>query len=65
MATTNRGVSALDRMRSHLERIDMQCSACGYEDEDGEWRSTTNGSRIDYSHVCPRCGEIRRRTYRL
>jgi predicted RNA-binding Zn-ribbon protein involved in translation (DUF1610 family) len=65
MATTERGVTALDRLRSRYERDDMECSACGYVDEDGRWRSTTDGSQVHYSHVCPRCGQVRRRTYRL
>jgi len=65
MATNERGVSALDRLRSRYERVDMTCPACGYEDDDGRWRSTTDGSQVHYSHVCPRCGEVRHRTYRL
>jgi uncharacterized Zn finger protein len=65
MASTERGVSALDRLRSHYDREDMRCPECGYEDEAGKWLSETNGRRIDYRHVCPGCGSVRRRTYTL
>jgi predicted RNA-binding Zn-ribbon protein involved in translation (DUF1610 family) len=65
MASKDRGVSALDRLRSRYDREDMQCPECGYEDDGGKWLSATNGQRVDYRHVCPGCGAVRRRTFTL
>ncbi|MDL0124571.1 hypothetical protein PNQ92_03980 [Halobacterium salinarum] len=65
MAATQRGTTALDRMRSRLERVDMTCSGCGYEDEAGCWESVTDGSHIRYRRVCPCCGRSHDVTYRL
>ncbi|EJN60775.1 HVO_0649 family zinc finger protein [Halogranum rubrum] len=59
------GTTALDRLRTHYDSVDMVCPKCGYEDTDGKWRSEMNGSRVDYQHLCPSCGAIRRRTIRL
>ena len=58
-------MTALDRLRAHYDDVDLRCPECGYVDEDGGWRATTSGDRIDYRHLCPSCGAVRRRTYRL
>lgn len=65
MATNDRGTTPFDRLRSRYENVDMRCPECGYEDEDGEWLSTTDGSQVLYRHVCPQCGSVRKRTYTL
>lgn len=65
MAPKHRGTTPVDRVRSRFETTEPTCSACGFEDSDGEWTAKTDGSQILYRHVCPRCGEIRTRTYRL
>lgn len=59
------GTTALDRLRTHYDSVDMVCPKCGYEDTDGKWRSEMSGKRVDYQHLCPSCGAIRRRTIRL
>ncbi|QCJ47460.1 HVO_0649 family zinc finger protein [Haloprofundus halophilus] len=59
------GTTALDRLRSHYNRVDLRCPQCGYRDEDGQWTARTTGSQVLYRHVCPSCGEIRTRTLRL
>jgi predicted RNA-binding Zn-ribbon protein involved in translation (DUF1610 family) len=59
------GTTALDRLRTHYDNVDMVCPECGYEDSDGSWQSEMSGKRIDYRHLCPSCGAIRRRTIRL
>jgi hypothetical protein len=58
------GSSPFDRIRSHYDE-DLRCRECGYEDTDGEWRATTTGSRVDYTHVCPSCGAVEQRTLKL
>ncbi|MFB6131556.1 MAG: HVO_0649 family zinc finger protein [Salinigranum sp.] len=59
------GTTALDRLCAHYDDVDLRCPKCGYEDERGRWQAWTTGRRIDYRHVCPSCGAIRRRTLRL
>ncbi|MFB6135376.1 MAG: HVO_0649 family zinc finger protein [Halobacteriaceae archaeon] len=58
------GTTPLDRLRAHLDE-DLQCPACGYEDEVNGWTARTSGSRIRYAHVCSRCGYVHERTIRL
>ncbi|UPV98793.1 hypothetical protein M0R88_09635 [Halorussus gelatinilyticus] len=59
------GSTPFDRMASHMDREDLDCPECGHEDEDGRWRVQTSGGRVRYTHVCPSCGAIRKRTYDL
>ncbi|MFC7081452.1 HVO_0649 family zinc finger protein [Halorussus caseinilyticus] len=59
------GSTPFDRMASHMEHEDLVCSECGYDDEDGSWRARTTGGQVLYTHVCPSCGAIRKRTYHL
>lgn len=61
----NVGATPFERMASHMKREDLVCSECGHEDEGGSWRARTSGGQVRYSHVCPSCGAIRRRTYDL
>lgn len=64
MSEPTKGSTPLDRLADRFDE-DMTCPECGYEDEDGEWLSKTDGSRILYQHICPSCGEVRQRTYSL
>jgi len=64
MSIDDGGPTPIDRLRSHLDD-DLTCRKCGYEDDDGEWQSTTAGDRVQYRHVCPACGAIRVRELRL
>lgn len=59
------GSTPFERVASHMEHEDLVCPECGHEDEGGRWRVRTNGVRVRYSHVCPSCGAIRKRTYDL
>lgn len=58
------GSTPFDRVRARYDE-NLRCGECGYEDTDGEWRATTTGSRVDYTHLCPSCGAVDRRTLRL
>jgi predicted RNA-binding Zn-ribbon protein involved in translation (DUF1610 family) len=58
------GTTALDRLKSQYDG-DIRCGECGFVHEDGEWRAETTGRRIDYRHLCPSCGAVETRTYRL
>lgn len=59
------GTTPLDRLTVRFEKADLQCPECRYEDEGGRWKAKTDGRRVLYRHVCPRCGAIRTRTYRM
>lgn len=59
------GSTPFERMASHMEHEDLVCPECGHEDEDGSWQARTSGEEVHYSHVCPSCGAIRKRTYDL
>jgi predicted RNA-binding Zn-ribbon protein involved in translation (DUF1610 family) len=61
----NGGLTPFERLRSRFEEQDLVCPKCGYDDADGKWLAETSGNRIQYRHLCPSCGHIRRRTYRL
>lgn len=65
MPTRDEGASPFERLTSHFEEVDMTCPECGYEDEDGEWLSKTDGSRVLYQHICPNCAKVRQRTFEL
>jgi predicted RNA-binding Zn-ribbon protein involved in translation (DUF1610 family) len=65
MSRSNGASSLIDRLNSRYEGTDLTCPACGYEDDDGSWRASTNGRRIDYRHLCPSCGNLRVRTVTL
>jgi predicted RNA-binding Zn-ribbon protein involved in translation (DUF1610 family) len=65
MVHREEGATPLERLQSRYNHEDMRCPECGYEDDDGEWKAMTDGSTILYRHVCPSCGEIRKRTYRV
>ncbi|WP_435349691.1 HVO_0649 family zinc finger protein [Haloarchaeobius sp. HRN-SO-5] len=56
------GTTPFERLGTHYEDVDVTCPDCGYVDEDASWKATTNGRRIDYTHLCPSCGSIRTRT---
>lgn len=57
------GSNPLERLQSHLMHEDMRCPECGYVDDGGAWKAMTDGGTILYRHICPSCGEIRKRTY--
>lgn len=65
MPTRDDGATPFERLRSHFEDDEMTCRECGYEDEDGEWLSKTDGSRVLYQHICPNCGKVRQESYSL
>lgn len=65
MSRSQGGSSVIDRLTSQYEGKDLTCPECGYHDEEGEWRASTNGRRIDYQHLCPSCGNNRIRTVTL
>ncbi|MDQ2052801.1 HVO_0649 family zinc finger protein [Natronolimnohabitans sp. A-GB9] len=55
----------LESQRRRYETTDKKCPACGYVDEDGNWKSRTDGGRIVYRHVCPSCKASREHTFSL
>ena len=59
------GITALDRLKSHYDSVDLTCPKCGYEDTGGKWRVQTTGNTVLYQHLCPSCGANRQRTIRL
>jgi hypothetical protein len=59
------GTSPLERFGSRFDDVDLVCPDCGYDDSDGRWLSETSGDRVQYRHVCPSCGSIRKRTLDL
>ncbi|NEU58555.1 HVO_0649 family zinc finger protein [Halorussus sp. MSC15.2] len=61
----NGGRSPFERLRSRFEETDLVCPKCRYEDADGRWVAETTGDRVQYRHLCPSCGYVRRRTFRL
>lgn len=64
MALRDNGSTPFERLKNRFDR-DMVCSECGYDDEEGEWLSETDGSRIVYQHICPSCGKVRQSCYTL
>ncbi|WP_435183442.1 HVO_0649 family zinc finger protein [Halobellus sp. EA9] len=63
MATTPR--SPFERLQSRYSEVDLVCPKCGYDDDGGSWQAVTSGKTVEYRHVCPGCGAIRRRTVTL
>lgn len=61
--TNNR--SAFERLKAHYDHEELVCPECGYEDEDGQWVSETDGSVVKYNHECPSCGAVRAHTIDL
>lgn len=51
--------SPLERLRAYYEHEELVCPDCGYEDEDGNWTSETDGGVVQYRHECPQCGAVR------
>lgn len=52
----------MELLKLHFEETDLECPACGYEDEAGEWSAEAEGRVIHYRHECPRCGAEQDRT---
>ncbi|NHN60757.1 MULTISPECIES: HVO_0649 family zinc finger protein [Halorussus] len=63
--STTGGLSPFERLRSRYEDEDLVCPKCGYDDADGRWLAATAGDRVQYRHLCPSCGYVRRRTFRF
>lgn len=65
MATEGtRGTTALDRYRDSLRGAE-RCGECGTTEAAGEWTTRYRQGRLVYRRVCPRCGGIERREFRL
>ena len=65
MSSTNgHGSTPFGRLRSHYEHSRSACPACGYED-DGDWRVTATGRRVEFRHRCQSCDAVDRRELRL
>ncbi|NHN42282.1 hypothetical protein G9C85_11685 [Halorubellus sp. JP-L1] len=65
MSRSKGGSSVIDRLNSRYADEEAICPECGYVDDEGNWRASTNGRRIDYRHLCPSCGKVRIRTVTL
>ena len=63
--TNDDGRTALERLRSHYDDVELVCPECGYEDEEGGWESETDGSVVEYYHECPSCAAVREHTLDL
>lgn len=59
-----RGITALERYREQLRGTE-RCGACGTAESAGEWTTRYRDGRLVYRRVCPRCGEIERREFRI
>ena len=59
------GTTPLERLQDRLNREARVCPACRYEDTESGWQAVTSGSRVQYRHICPSCGEISKRELRL
>ena len=57
--------SPFERLREKFDESELECRHCGSRDEEGGWRVTTTGSRVQYQHVCPSCGAIDTKEMRL
>ncbi|SIR72233.1 HVO_0649 family zinc finger protein [Natronorubrum thiooxidans] len=57
--------SPFERLRDRFNETDLECSACGYIDDDGSWRVSAAGSRVQYQFICPTCDAIETREMRL
>jgi len=62
---TTGGKTALERLLGRYETTETKCPECGYVDEEGNWTSRTDGSRVVYRHVCPSRDATREHTFRL
>lgn len=56
--------SPFEQLKSHYDRKELECPACGYFDEHGEWEARTSGHRVNYWHECPSCGAVQSHTIR-
>ena len=65
MARSASGTTPLERLSSRYDAEDLTCPKCGYLDDDVSWKTETDGRRIDFRHLCPSCGYVRRRTFTL
>ena len=59
------GSTPFETMTSHMDHDDLTCTECGHEDEEGKWQARTTGAKVVYTHVCPSCDAVRKRTFRL
>ncbi|QSW97873.1 HVO_0649 family zinc finger protein [Haloterrigena alkaliphila] len=57
--------SPFERLRAKFDESDPECPACGYSDENTNWRVTTTGDRVTYQFVCPTCEAVETREMRL
>ncbi|PSP99576.1 hypothetical protein BRC94_06960 [Halobacteriales archaeon QS_5_70_17] len=59
------GRTKFERVRARYEETEKKCTDCGYVDQEGNWVSETDGSRIVYRHTCPSCDAVREHTFEL
>ncbi|WP_049922636.1 HVO_0649 family zinc finger protein [Halopiger djelfimassiliensis] len=57
--------SPFERLRAKFDDSELECRQCGYLADEGGWRVTTSGSRVQYQFVCPACGAVETREMRL
>lgn len=57
--------SPMERLKQYYDHEELVCPECGHEDENGNWKSETNGSEVHYTHECPCCGAVREHTMDL
>ena len=50
-------------LQRRYEETEKKCPECGYVDDDGNWKSQTDGQRVVYHHVCPSCSADREHTF--
>jgi predicted RNA-binding Zn-ribbon protein involved in translation (DUF1610 family) len=54
MSDENR--STFEHLKSRYDETELRCPECGFFDENGEWKATTDGGTVEYHHICPSCG---------
>lgn len=57
--------SPFERLRAKFDESELECRHCGCRDNEGGWRVTTTGSRVQYQFVCPTCGAVETKEMRL
>lgn len=57
--------SPMERLKSFYDHEELVCPECGHEDDDGSWRSETDGHEVHYFHECPSCGAVREHSMML
>jgi len=65
MSKGRKHTNPFDKLRDHYQQVDTECPECGYEADDPDWKSTTDGSEVRYQRMCQNCGYMHMRSVTL